>query len=66
MTALDTPLQIHPNAGLMLGQRLRRWLNIKPTLVQRLVLSVPSDEHLLPVNPLLSTSVVSSRHEMLC
>ena len=25
-----------PNAGLMLGQRRRRWPNIKPTLVQGL------------------------------
>ena len=27
------------NVGLMLGQRRRRWANIKPTLVQRLVLA---------------------------
>ena len=27
------------NAGLMLAQHLRRWTNIKPTLVQRLVLT---------------------------
>ena len=27
------------NAGLMLGQRRRRWTNIKPTLGKRLVLA---------------------------
>ena len=28
------------NVGLMLDQRRRRWANIKPTLVQRLVMSI--------------------------
>ena len=28
-----------PNAGLMLTQRQRRWVNIKPTLGERLVFS---------------------------
>ena len=28
-----------PNVGLMLGQRLRRWPNIKPALAQYIVLA---------------------------
>ena len=30
---------VHPDVGLMLGQRRRRWPSIKPTLVQRLLIA---------------------------
>ena len=34
------PVIIRPNAGLMLGQRLRRWPNINPAFGQSLVIYV--------------------------
>ena len=35
--ANPTNTRRRPDAGLMLGQRTRRWLNIRSSLVQRLV-----------------------------
>ena len=37
-TALPTSIRHSPNVGLMLGQRRRRWANIKPTLGEYIVL----------------------------
>ena len=46
-------LDLHPantrrwtNVGLMLAHRLRRWANIKPTLIQRLVFAGRALQHL--------------------
>ena len=38
-TSLPSKHETLPNAGLMLGQRRRRWANINPALGQRLVLA---------------------------
>ena len=40
-----------PNAGFMLGQRRRRWPNMKPALGQRLVLAGRAQPTLAVINP---------------
>ena len=37
----NPPANSSPNVGLILGQRLRRWTNAKPTLIQRFVFAGP-------------------------
>ena len=44
---LQTNTPCLPNVGLMLGQRRKRWPNIKPTLVHRLVCKGYSNQEVL-------------------